>query len=56
MGRAPRTGGGLRRLTQRDGVPRRGDIVLVRSRRHEPYQAVARPALVVQGDAIDADA
>jgi mRNA-degrading endonuclease toxin of MazEF toxin-antitoxin module len=35
---------------------KRGDIVLVRSRRHEPYQAVARPALVVQGEAIDADA
>ena len=35
---------------------RRGDIVLVRSRRHEAYQAVARPALVVQGEAIDAEA
>ena len=30
--------------------------MLVRSRRHEPYQAVGRPALVVQGEAIDADA
>ena len=36
--------------------PRRGDIVLVRSRRHEAHQATARPALVVQGEAIDAEA
>ena len=36
--------------------PRRGDVVLVRSRRNEPYQAVGRPALVVQGEAIDAEA
>ena len=43
-------------MTQRGGAFRRGDIVLVRSRRHESYQAVARPALVVQADAIDADA
>lgn len=30
--------------------------MLVRSRRHEPYQAVGRPALVVQSEAIDAEA
>lgn len=36
--------------------PRRGDIVLVRSRKGEAYQAVGRPALVVQADAIDAEA
>ena len=36
--------------------PRRGDVVLVRARRGEPYQAVGRPALVVQSGAIDADA
>ena len=35
---------------------RRGDIVLVRSRKHEPYQAVGRPALVVQSDDIDSEA
>jgi mRNA interferase MazF len=35
---------------------RRGDIVLVRARKHEPCQAVGRPALVVQGDDIDAEA
>ena len=35
---------------------RRGDIVLVRSRRHEPYRTVGRPALVVQSEVIDADA
>ena len=34
----------------------RGDIVLVRSPRGEPYQAVGRPALVVQGEEIEADA
>jgi mRNA interferase MazF len=36
--------------------PQRGDIVLVHSRRGEAYQAVRRPALVVQSDTIDADA
>jgi mRNA interferase MazF len=36
--------------------PRRGDVVLVRPRKVEAYQAVARPALVVQGDAVVADA
>ena len=35
---------------------RRGDIVLVRSRKHEPYQAVGRPALVVQSDDINSEA
>jgi mRNA interferase MazF len=34
----------------------RGDIVLVRSRRREPHQAIGRPALVVQGAAVDAEA
>jgi mRNA interferase MazF len=33
--------------------PRRGDVVLVRPRKGEARQAVGRPALVVQGDAID---
>jgi mRNA interferase MazF len=36
--------------------PRRGDVVLVRSWRDQPYQAVGRPALVIQGEVIDADA
>jgi mRNA interferase MazF len=36
--------------------PRRGDVVLVRSRKDQPYQAVGRPALVVQNDGIDAEA
>lgn len=36
--------------------PRRGDIVLVRSRRHEANRAVGRPALVVQSESIDAAA
>lgn len=36
--------------------PRRGDIVLVRPHKREANQAVGRPALVVQGDAIDAEA
>ncbi|MFZ1425878.1 MAG: type II toxin-antitoxin system PemK/MazF family toxin [Geminicoccaceae bacterium] len=35
---------------------RRGDVVLVRARHGEPYQAVGRPALVVQSGEIDADA
>ena len=36
--------------------PRRCDVVLVCSRRNEPYSAVGWPALVVQGKAICADA
>jgi mRNA interferase MazF len=36
--------------------PTRGDVVLIRSSGSEPYQAVGRPAVVVQSEAIDAEA